>query len=480
MNPDASGGTDPIFGAIGDAVRIIQSRRGASGPLWPSRADRAGSALGRRHGGEIFTEYVERFARALLVDFPMNIAAGPATDRGSLWVTVYETVEQHTRYFAEYVARRNPGATGGRVKRPYDEMLSAFPPSARLVPALMLIKALRHRPEEVVLQTLELAVLHRRVATATRLPHAHPGKPNCGSTLNVAVLIAHLQVRGSPRCIVLGTRGLPARVQLADSIPRATEAMRSDLCFAARYASRKGGARLSIETCPVVVTILPVGGPMGKGRHNKTDAEFVPGRVLELARAIGVAHARDDTGPELSAQPPVLQLAARPTGGPAQIQPSVLRPERKGWPDRSERFIEAFAAAAGRPQRPVVEAESLPSEEWWYTEANLQAFQLTMPVRLLARRPLKGGSVSVWVTRRDSHAPVRRAVNAVLTSRVASHHQTAIGQIHGSPFGFWVERAFRRYAAGELMLKGGASEALRTGVTAGMTSAFLAFVLSVP
>jgi hypothetical protein len=483
MDSEQNGGTNPTFLRVREAVSIVKSRRLAQGgEQWPGRAASGGSALGRKRAGDIFIQYVTSLAMALLEEFPLNLAAVPATEDNWRLSFVYETVERHTEYFAAFAGRSSADPATQRaprrLKRPYDEMTVAFPPSARFIPPLMLVSALRDGPANVHLEALEVVVLHRKVPSSIQLPHAHPGKAHCGNTLNTAALVAHLRVCEESRCAVVGTRNLLASEPLFVSVPKAVRSLRSDLHAAARIID-DGRFAPELVLMPVVVGILPAGGPMGRGRHNQTNVEIVPGRMLDMVRSISLI-ARDPEGEDgPSPQPAALAFATRVTGpGPTQLATSALVPDAPGWPATPEGFAAALAAASGGASRPIESLDGPGTADWWYADAHLKAFQRRLPVRVLARRPRDSGAAALWVTPWPHLGPLAAAIETVMRSRESQRRETGLGTLSGSPYELWISRAYRHYAAGGLLLKGGATEPLRVGVTAAMTSAFLAFALS--
>ncbi|MDA0160803.1 hypothetical protein OM076_11055 [Solirubrobacter ginsenosidimutans] len=58
-----------------------------------------------------------------------------------------------------------------------------------------------------------------------------------------------------------------------------------------------------------------------------------------------------------------------------------------------------------------------------------------------------------------------------------SREPSSSARLLGSPFDLWIHRGYRHYAAGDLLIKGGAGDDLIAGVAAAMTAGFMLFAL---
>jgi hypothetical protein len=115
---------------------------------------------------------------------------------------------------------------------------------------------------------------------------------------------------------------------------------------------------------------------------------------------------------------------------------------------------------------------------WWETQAQLRSGRTEMDVRLLARAE-RPRAATVWVCLSDPRQ-VTGAVEAVVASRMHALRRSSHASVVGSANGLWVDRAYRRRAAGTLLLKGGVGDSLRAGLTAAMDAGFTLFALTAP
>jgi hypothetical protein len=430
---------------------------------WLSRVS-GGSGLGGDTAREALSEFVEGFAGTLLAGYPGSLKAPPGQ---GAWQTcsIHETIEAHAAFFADGPGRRLDGAK----RIPYDEMAVAFPAVARLLAPLLLGQALRE--PGVSLDALEVVILHRK-RTATKMDHAHTGKRSCGCTLNVLTLVAHVHVQGERRCLVLGSQPLSAKADLLRSIPLAVGSLLGDLYTASKLL-RDQATLLVLLAAPVVIGTLYAGGPLNKSPRGATDKEIVPGLTSSVMR--GVYEPR--RGPVRAHM--ALAIPTRAGEGPLRIAPASLVASDERWPASTEPFVLAFAAAGADDA--AVTALSEPSTgEWWSTSARLRESTSDDPVQVIARRPEGTRATTVWVALGDSNELVAGSIDAVMRSRMYAGAPNTSASLAGTPFDLWIGRAYRRRAAGGLLLKGGASEGLRVGVTAAMNAAFTAFVLTAP
>jgi hypothetical protein len=460
------------FFDLTDAVERIyrhatsEPKQGSGGDheLWPLRIG-ADSGLGGNRACGVFSEFVETFAGNLVAGFPANLQAPPPNGSGASCFT-HEAIERHTAFFAESEQRRQARDVS---KRPYDEMRAAFPSITRLVTPMLLGKALRD--PAITLDALEFDILHSK--RPTTLSHAHEGAANCGRTLNVLALIAHLRVAGEHRCAVIATKPLPASVSLVPSIHAAIRSLLADVHTAASLLDDSAVMRTLIES-PVVAGVLAAGGPLGRGPRNATNVEIAPGQTLPILQAIYRADDRP-SWPHLALAVPLHSGG----DGPKRIARSTLEPEGRGWPANREKFVRAVAATkpSARANSPR-ELDGPPPAEWWWVPARLKAAGVSQPVKLMTRRVGGGRSTTVWTTLLGPPEVSARGIETLMSSRLHASSQSRSTPLPGSPYGLWIGRAYRQRAAGGLLLKGGSGDHLREGVTAAMNAGFFVFVVN--
>ncbi len=425
---------------------------------WPRRYP-SGSGLGPDKAKRAFAETVEGLAADLRGRRPEVFASARAGDWPSLFV--YELIEAHATYFAE--PRRG---AGGKPVRAYDAMALAFPPAARLVPALLLGRAIDAGAAQ--LDALEPVILLRKQPRSEHPRiHLHAGKANCGATLNTMALVGHCTVGGETRCVVLGSQPLSRHESLDLSAPRAIKHLLALVDQAGTLASATRAGDVLLDA-PVVVGLLQGGGPRGKSAREAVNAELVPARSARVLSAIVTREARL---PKRLPRPLALQLPTDPPAdeGPHRLQPNGIEPAATGWPQDPIRFAAAIACAAPT-------AGSRPSQdvEWVVVPAALTQMTSPIPVTLLGRRSVGSDArATVWLVDGRAADAAQTAIETVRRAQVLRNPGDGLTSIWDA----WVMRAYRRHAAGDLLIKGSSTEQLSAGVGAALNAAFVEFAL---
>jgi hypothetical protein len=456
--------SDEIIAEISTCTALIAD--------WPSRRTAEESGLGRQTAERAFAECVAGLVMDQREAAPEQFGSGRDG-----WQTMfaYEPIERHARFFAGHRERR--GEARAR-DRPYDQMGIAFPEASRLVAPLLLGRAIASGVAE--LSALEPVILIRKPRDANPRPHLHTGKPRCGGTLNALALVAHCVVANELRCLVVGTRPLSRHQDLQQSVPVALRALLADMDVAVLALRGPHGRTLALA--PVVSDILVGGGPHGKGDHKAANTELVAARTMALLNMIyrrSVPEAIDRGWPMRVA---ALRVPTEPLtdAGPHRVAPNGLEPVGAGWSQDPHKFASEVAAAPAEATdegtSPNV-AAMIPTpgdHDWCSVPALLTGIGPSARVALFACRSHDGRRPTVWLTAGRAGEAHIAAVEANRRSRA---YQAMPGGVLGTVYDYWVTRAYRRYAAGDLLLKGGAADDLVAGVAAAMTAAFLIFAL---
>jgi hypothetical protein len=457
---------------------IVQEVAACAGVIegWPLRRTSRESGLSRRKAMAAFGECVAGMVQEHRALSPAQFSATDARR----WLTLFacEPIERHSVFFAEQLERREPARAG---HRPYDQMAVAFPAVSRLVAPLILGRAAA--AGEVGVHAVEPVILVRKPRDTNPRPHLHVGKAGCGGTLNSLALVAHCTKKASPRCIVVGTRPLTRHQDLALSVPLALRALLEDLNRAA-LAERGTPAENVLALTPVVSDLLSGGGPHGRGDHNATNTELVVARTRAI---LSVVHERNTLNDVRQPWPPrtaVLRLPAEPlaNAGPRRVAPNGLRAAGAGWSNDPHKLALEIATAqsvrreSGNIAPPFHTAFRMAAigADWCDVPGWLTGIGRSTPVSLFARRTADGAPPTVWLT---LGVPDTRHAAVVETFRSSRTQSTQGGTLLGSPFDRWVSRAYRRHAAGDLLIKGGAGEELLAGVSAAMTVGFMLFAI---
>jgi hypothetical protein len=453
---------------VAEVTAAAEAARG-----WPVRRAANESGMSRANAIEAFAECV-----AGLVDEHRVLSPTYFNADASTWRTrfSYDAIERHTRFFA---ARASSGGAASRRKRPYDQMAVAFPPAARPVPphllgCAVLVGAVRVR-------ALEPVILVRKPRETNPRPHLHTGKPGCGGTLNTLALVAHCTTATDRRCVVVGTRPLTRHQDLEQSVPIALRGLLEDVDHAA-FALRGTPAEEALALTPVVSDLLFGGGPHGRGDHNATNTELVAARTMGILQFIHVRTAPGAAQRRWQPRLGVLRLPTEPLtdSGPRRIAPNGLEALGVGWPEDPHKLAAAVGDARSVERQPTDSAPPAgtayrldrPGADWCYAPALLTGIGRSASVSLLARRTEDAVRPTVWLT---VGSPGTRHAAAVEAFHAARRVEARAGGQLGSPLDRWVTRAYRRHAAGDLLVKGGVGDELLSGVAAAMTAAFMLF-----
>ncbi len=463
---------DEIVAEVTEAAEAVSS--------WPVRRTAGESGMSRANAIKAFAECVSGLVGEHRRLAPTCFNADAAT-----WHTrfSYEAIEQHTRFFAARATSSGAARAASRRKRPYDQMAVAFPPAARLVPPLLLGRAALVGAVRV--RALEPLILVRKPRDTNPRPHLHTGKPGCGGTLNMLALVAHCTTAVDVRCIVVGTRPLTRHQDLEQSVPIALRGLLADVDCAA-FALRGTPAEEALALTPVVSDLLLGGGPHGRGDHNATNTELIAARTKAILQ---VVHVR--TVPEAEAERPrwqprlgVLRLPTEPLtdSGPRRVAPNGLEAVGAGWPEDPHKLAAAIGDARSVERQPTDAVPPVgtayrldsPGGDWCYAPALLTGIGPSTRVSLLARRTDDALRPTVWLA---VGSPGARHAAAVEAFHAVRRVEARTGGQLGSPLDGWVTRAYRRHAAGDVLIKGGAGDELLAGVAAAMTAAFMLFAL---
>jgi hypothetical protein len=358
-----------------------------------------------------------------------------------------------------------------------------FNPILRFAP-LMVLGALAHSRDDLIIHNLELALLvDRRIEHRNELPYVWPRSP-LGARAQALLLTATMTIAGHQAHIPVGLSPLSrphasAFDSYETSFTVAARRLLADADQAGKRLRQTGhlDGAATIASLPLIVRgPIEFGYPRVKtSRHNgKLTHQLTPGIAARFAKAI------TDGWPSAA-----LECTDRPSGGREAARGALLVRTRSGVSARRD-HRDLTAAAE---QLNVLDSRD-PKAEEIYLRLRLEDVTLSaqaesrltqwvmaptavlagmnrerIPVLPLLGLPRADGPCSVWLVTGDRRSNTLAAVEHRLASKVNNAYEEC------------VELRYRRRACTTLLLNAGVKPALRTGVESAHMVANLIYVL---